>query len=145
MSKKTIIVLPNDFFFTEVKKCLQEDKLVEIVVQGNSMRPFLNNGERILLKSIKNRALKTGDIVLAEFDSGYVLHRIVKKRKEYFVLAGDGNLSQKEQVTGESAIAFIPISSISRIAGLAWYFLRPLRCVVHKIYNYVNRLKKKRR
>ena len=58
---------------------------------GRSMRPFLRSGEDLMRIEVRTDArLKAGDVVLYRRKSGrYVLHRIVKVRKEDYVLCGD--------------------------------------------------------
>lgn len=58
---------------------------------GRSMRPFLRSGEDLMRIEARGEArLKAGDVVLYRRKSGrYVLHRIVKVRKEDYVLCGD--------------------------------------------------------
>lgn len=58
---------------------------------GRSMRPFLRSGEDLMRIQARGEArLKAGDVVLYRRKSGrYVLHRIVKVRKEDYVLCGD--------------------------------------------------------
>ena len=143
MENKAFVVLPNALFFTEVKRHLQERKSVGITVKRNSMYPFLKNGQQVLLRPLHDMRIKTGDIVLAEIESGYVLHRVVKKNERFVTLAGDGNLYQKERADRDKVMAAVPTSPLRRIAGLTWYVLRPLRRIAYKIYaSWIKPIKK---
>lgn len=58
---------------------------------GRSMRPFLRSGEDLMrIEARADHRMKVGDVVLYRRKSGkYVLHRIVRVRKEDYVLCGD--------------------------------------------------------
>lgn len=63
---------------------------------GDSMNPLIRQGRDLLVISKANDRLKKYDVPLYKRDSGqYVLHRILKVRKEDYVTCGD-NRWQKE-------------------------------------------------
>ena len=122
---------------------LLEDKSVQIRIKGNSMLPFLRNGDHVELARTKKNEYKIGDVVLARWKDGYVLHRIVFKGKKYFYLTGDNNLFQVESVIPESVIAGvitghreghpIEVKGITfRFKGVCWFLLRPFRWILIK-------------
>ena len=138
--------LPNDVFFKEVQHFLRNGREVTIYVQGGSMRPFLENGDKVLLTPPFNHGkIGRGSIVLARTSIGIVLHRVVRIRKQGFILAGDANAYQVEQTTREDVIAIvkavwrkeqrIDIDSF-RIRAIAWlwYLVRPLRGGLLRVY-----------
>lgn len=84
MEKKILSkrIIPNDLFFEQVKERLNAGQKVKIPVAGKSMEPFLQNGDLVVLKKFEEKDLINGKIVLAYFNNAYVLHRVVKIKKE---------------------------------------------------------------
>ena len=109
---------------------------------GRSMRPFLRSGEDLMRIEARGEArLKAGDVGLYRRRSGrYVLHRIVKVRKEDYVLCGD-NCWQLEpgirdhQILGKLT-AVIRQGREQDVTGFGyrlkvnlWWVIYPLRAV----------------
>ena len=46
------VQIPNSQFFALAKQLLQEGKKIEITVKGNSMRPFLSDGETVVVTPV---------------------------------------------------------------------------------------------
>lgn len=77
-----------------IKEALDNDKVCKINVFGTSMEPFLFNGDNVTLKRVSK--YKKNDVILYIRKNGqFVLHRINKVKKDYFVLLGD-NQSRRE-------------------------------------------------
>lgn len=67
------------------------EKVLQITVNGDSMRPALNSGDRLWIRFAK-RSPCLGEIVLFYTGNGYVVHRVVKRLKSgRLVTKGDGN------------------------------------------------------
>ena len=138
------LTIPNKSFFKAVEDYLIEGKSIQIKVKGNSMLPFLFNGDNIELSKIEKGACKIGEVVLAKWKDGYVLHRVIFKGRKRFYLVGDNNLFQIERINPESVIArvisahregsSIDIQKIGpRIKGICWFLLRPFRWIMIKL------------
>ncbi|MGO1595153.1 MAG: S24 family peptidase [Sphingobacterium sp.] len=137
-------IIPNRPYFQEVVRLLAEDKHVRIPVKGKSMRPFLNEGDLVVLAPFTGGDIALGSVVLGRHRGGVVLHRLIGRGAGRVTLAGDGNLVQNEQINVEDILA-IAISATppsgpfelgttrSRLKGLAWYYLRPVRRVYVKM------------
>lgn len=138
--------VPNAPFFKEVEHLLWNNMKVIIYVQGGSMRPFLRNGDKILLVPVTSCTLSEGMIVLAHTSAGVLLHRIVhmRKDKDEIRLAGDANSRQTECITRKHIIGvadkawrgerLLPVNSFSRrVLAFLWYLLRPFRGYILKI------------
>lgn len=98
--------LPNDIFFAEVERLLSDGKNVILTVQGNSMRPFIRSGRtKAVLSSCNPAMLKKGDTVLFRYRGHHILHRIIKRTNDDFVLAGDGNYKRTETCRTEDIVA----------------------------------------
>ncbi len=147
--------IPNELFFQEAKELLGEGKKVSLYVQGNSMRPFLRNGDKVLLSSASSRRIKKGAIVLARSSMGIVLHRIVRVDANNCLLAGDAHSKQIEKASIADVIGIvvgahrygkeIRLNSLhKRFLSFLWRILRPLRGVVFKCCDvfHINKIKK---
>lgn len=87
--------ISNDTLLPVAISFLNEGKTVMLNAKGNSMRPFIKDGEKVLLERCQK--YKTNDIVLAHLPNGmYVLHRIDSLTNSIVTLMGDGNLQGKE-------------------------------------------------
>lgn len=85
----------NDIFFPIVISMLNNGKTVIFTSKGKSMRPFIEDGDIILLE--KSASYEKGDIVLAHLPtSQFVLHRIISISHSIVTLMGDGNTFGQE-------------------------------------------------
>lgn len=139
----TIVEVPNELLFTEVKKILALGRCATFRVKGNSMRLFLESGrDTVKIKSVAPDAIKTGDVVLACIPTSgqYVLHRVIRRTGSRLVLMGDGNIKGTEECRDEDvvgrAVAFYrkgrnkPDSTSSmkwQCYSALWLRLKPLR------------------
>jgi len=140
------IHIENDLLFEQVLSYLQQGKGVFIPIKGKSMRPFLREGDKVLLESVDHKALSRGMIVLAKMDGKWLLHRVVRLGQSHVSLTGDANVAIHE------AVAYSDIKAIAialkregkeynlndkwrLFVGLVWYRMRPIRRVTTKIFN----------
>ncbi|MGE8427231.1 MAG: S24 family peptidase [Sphingobacterium sp.] len=139
-------VISNEDYFAEVKRILAEGKEVRIRIKGNSMLPFIKDGDAVLLRAYQGEHLALGSNILAKDKNKFVFHRFVGKKNDVYVLAGDGNLVLREYVgaTDIIAIAYLhypqaggEVINIDRkwvkFRGLVWYHIRLLRRVLTKL------------
>lgn len=147
--KKTRII-SNDLYFTEVQRMLDEGKEVRIRIKGGSMRPFIQDGDSVLLLAYSGGVLLPGSNLLAKHQGKYVFHRYVGRKNGQIILAGDGNLVLKEYIDPTDIIAVAsvhyPQQSVeeinlnyrwARLRGLTWYRIRLLRRIVAKLKRMV--------
>ena len=100
------IVIPNEILFAEVERQVSEGCNAEIFAKGNSMRPFIRSDRtRICLSPCDTSLLQPGDVVLFRYRGHHVMHRIINRNGDEFVLAGDGNCGQIEHCTSEDIVA----------------------------------------
>ncbi len=139
-------IIANEDYFAEVQRMLDQGKEVRIRIKGGSMRPFIEDGDTVVLQAYQGEPLALGSNVLAKDRDKYVFHRFVGKKNGQFVLAGDGNLVLREYVDKTAIVAVASmhyrndslkgkaIDSIgARLAGLAWYHIRLLRRIIAKL------------
>ena len=140
-----IRVISNEDYFAEVQRILRDGKEVRIRVKGNSMRPFIKDGDTVLLGEYSGPPLPLGSNILAKDKDKFVFHRFVGKKNGQYILAGDGNLVLREYIAEADIIAIAYMHypknkelSIAihrpwaRLRGLVWYYMRLLRRIVIK-------------
>ena len=85
----TIKTIPTEEYFARVKQQLSENGQAFVRVTGNSMQPLLHN-LRDGVAIVPPGEIHIGDIVLFDRQNGrYALHRVIRKRKKGFTMAGD--------------------------------------------------------
>lgn len=124
------------------EKILAEDGKLIYSTKGNSMHPMIREGRnRVVIKPVTGR-LKLLDIPLYKRKNGqYVLHRIIRVRKNDYVLCGDNQYIPEygisdDQIIGVLAAVFCngreePVDSFKwRAFALVWFLLFPLRAFI---------------
>lgn len=121
------IVLPNQQFFQWAEQMLQEGQNVELAVKGQSMRPFLRDGETVTIVPVTDdTSLKEGMIILARTEKGIVImHRIFRMEGDRILMKGDGNILQTEWVKRGDVLGMA--ESVCR-QGRAVSLYTPLKC-----------------
>ena len=93
--------MPSPYKFEEI---LDKDGELVFTNVGYSMYPLIRQREDIL-KIVKTDDFKKGDIVLYKSHvDHYVLHRILKIKKDKIILAGDYNYFKDKPITKESVL-----------------------------------------
>lgn len=144
-----VLRVANNIFFKEVKQYLSEGKEVLFTINGNSMRPFLTHGDKVLIYPLQSRDLSYGKIILAKSSYGYVLHRLVWKNKDKIWLAGDNNLVQLEEVNKEDVLGAVKYAVVDGnnvdvhsfwqlFMALIWFLIRPIRLALFKFKKIFN-------
>lgn len=105
-NKKEIIL---DEFMPIVKEKLEMGGEVQLRAAGNSMYPLFRHGKDLVtLKKAEKDTLKKYDMILYQRDDKtYVLHRIVGRGKEGYVLRGDNQYVNEYPVREDQIIAKI--------------------------------------
>lgn len=139
-------IIPNDILLTSAEELLAEGHDVEMLVKGNSMRPYLENEkDSVLLRKMDSVAV--GDVILARIaPKTYVMHRVWSIDGNRITLMGDGNLRgrefcRKEDVIG-TVICFLKADGrkITPGKGKVWRALLPFRRYIlyaHKCYKKI--------
>ncbi len=93
--------MPSQIKFEEV---LEKDNELFFTNVGYSMYPLIRQREDIL-HIVKTNNVKKGDIILykSEVDH-YVLHRILKIKKDKIICAGDYNYFKDKPITNEQVL-----------------------------------------
>ena len=90
-----------------IEQCLQELGYAVVPVRGTSMWPLLKEGKtRVQVEAKEGKQVRKGDIVLYRRKNGtLVLHRIIKVEYDTFLVCGDHQWKQMEQVQEEQILA----------------------------------------
>ena len=90
-----------------IEQCLQELGYAVVPVRGTSMWPLLKEGKtRVQVEVKEEKQVRKGDIVLYRRKDGtLVLHRIIKVEEDTFLVCGDHQWKQMEQVQEEQILA----------------------------------------
>ena len=92
------------------KEKIAKDKEFRLKVFGNSMKPFIKDGDIIGVKKVDYKGISIGDVILYYVDKKVFAHRILYKRRrdggEFLIVKGDfvGSFDfkvQPEQVLGK--------------------------------------------
>lgn len=138
----------NPALFQHIFSVLQQGKQVIFYVKGNSMYPFLqNNSDRVLLRQPCQEELVPGAIVLFRYGEQYLLHRIIRKENDFFVMRGDNcKLTQCEIVHSKKIVGIVKrvirqnktyIDSTSYIYRLYSFFLIKFPLLNRKLCHYI--------
>ena len=86
---------------------LSEGKSVTVTARGNSMRPMLCDlRDRLTLSPCKAETLSVGDVIMYKRDDGnIVVHRIVEKDGDNFILMGDCQAYKERDIRPDQVLA----------------------------------------
>ena len=80
-----------------------------MTVFGNSMSPFIRNGDLLTLSPIEDRKPEVGDIVAYEQarNQKLIIHRLIRKEKNWFVMKGDNCQDEDEGVPDSHLLGIV--------------------------------------
>lgn len=146
-------LLDTQEFLDTVCQMLAEGRTnVPVPVTGNSMVPFLHNGDMVFL-STPDSPLKKGDILLYQRSSGrYILHRLYKIcRDGSLVMVGDAQQSL-ELLPSQDQVRARVVSAVHKgkpcppnslrwwLYRHVWLWLRPFRHILMRLKGKLNAL-----
>ncbi len=68
---------------------IQSGGNIWLTIVGNSMFPFIMDGDRVLIKDEDFEKLKCGDVITYRINNNYITHRIIHKFNGYLLTKGD--------------------------------------------------------
>ena len=147
-------IVDNDILIPEIRAILLEGRDVRFTPSGVSMRPFIEGGkDAVILRHMPS--VRVGDICLCDLGTRYVLHRVIAVTPDpssltahpsLITLQGDGILLATEQCLASDVIGTVIRIETPRgrrkplTRGRLWFYLRPLRRYLLKIYRHVIKL-----
>lgn len=89
-----------------IKSFVSADKQVIITATGDSMRPFLRDGEdKVVLCRLKTSPKKNDVLFYLRDDGTYVLHRVFQVKNGGYVMLGDAQLTPEYGIADRHIIA----------------------------------------
>jgi signal peptidase I len=120
--------IPNNIFFDEVARLIEQGEAVTISVRGTSMTPFLRDGrDRVVLTPFSDEDLVRGAVVLFRYRDRHLLHRIIKRTGEQIKIQGDA-LFTTEAATVSDVVAVVkaivrPSGHTIRSGSVGWRYM----------------------
>ena len=104
---KIIKALPTETYFSLVRKQLEESGQAYVRVTGISMQPLLCH-LRDGVVIVPPEQIRRGDIVLFDRKNGrYALHRVIRKRKSGFDMAGDNQWFMEKDLPYDQIVGVV--------------------------------------
>lgn len=132
-----------------IKESLKSGIAVPLTVTGSSMMPILKPQRDIVwLEYCDMNQIKKGDILLFERSNGKpVLHRVRKIKNDVLIMNGDA-LCFTETIEKTQVIACVKKfernkkmfncdSKAIKLWNMMWYFTRPVRPILKKLYSFL--------
>lgn len=99
-------IISNAVMFSQIEDIIAQGESAQLLVKGYSMRPFIRNGrDSVKLAPCVAEELQVGDVILFRYKGQHVMHRIVSRGDNDFVMAGDGNYKLEERCTSTDIVA----------------------------------------
>jgi signal peptidase len=99
-------MLIDDQTFTLLKQTIEKERWLELPASGNSMFPFIRQGNICRFVPLESHSLKKGDILLYCTQEGQlIVHRFVgfkhQEERRLLLLKGDSNLGLDQPIVEE--------------------------------------------
>lgn len=98
------MILSVEKSWEEVIWLLKHGHLVKINLSGYSMFPYLNPGNKVIIKQVNFDEIKVGDIIAFKSNNLSVLHRVIKKNNNHIFCKGDFMLLPDNKISQEDII-----------------------------------------
>ena len=140
---------------TTFEEIIQRDGKLIYTNKGDSMMPLIKQGRDLLVIEKTHGKLKKYDIPLYKRDNGqYVLHRILKVRKNDYVICGDNRWSKETGITDRHIIGVltalvrggeeVPLDTRKyRLYTHLWCDFFPIRAVILRMQSVRRRVRRK--
>ncbi len=137
------------------EEILEKDGRLVYSNVGDSMLPLIRQGRDLLVIERPRGRLKKYDVPLYRRDSGkYVLHRVLKVRRDDYVICGDNRWAKETGITDRHVIGVltavvragkeIPVTDRRyRLYVHLWCDLFPLRAFILKGIHFLKRKRKR--
>lgn len=119
--------IANRELFAIVRDTLLEGKSVRVAVNGQSMLPFFRSGSTITMRPVREEDIRKYNVVMADAEHAFVVHRIIEVGDDIVTLLGDGNIYGTEQVTRDKIYGVVDCSPRHLFFAKIWLWLRPVR------------------
>lgn len=125
-----------------IKELLEDNQSVKFKISGTSMLPFFKHQETLVTLEKKDVYNKY-DAVLYQANDAFILHRIIKVDREFYLSCGDA-LKKIELVDKNNVLGYVSmfenkgkiINSNNKTYMFkvkTWYYLKPFRHLLLKL------------
>jgi signal peptidase I len=127
--KESVLVAPNIEVLELIDELLGEGKIVRLRIRGRSMLPFLRDGlEQVDLSTPLDREITPGALVLFRYNGTFILHRLIRRKKNKLMIIGDNVYGSKEIIAIEQVIGIVrkiiyPSGKELRTDSIRWKIL----------------------
>jgi signal peptidase I len=95
-------MLINEQVFQLLKSTIRKEGWLDLPAYGNSMYPFIQQGDLCRFVLVDPTLLKKGDVILFYSQTGQLIaHRFIRIHQSFFLLKGDTNTSYDLPVEAE--------------------------------------------
>ncbi|HEX2946628.1 MAG TPA: S24/S26 family peptidase [Clostridia bacterium] len=139
--------------FPAISELLKNNQKVRLTVTGDSMVPFLReNTDSVELSSAAFKDLRFGQITLIKRDNGlYILHRLVRKKKDCFYIAGDAQIYIEGPLFPNHLVAVVtnvwrgdrcisPSNLLWQTLSFIWWLRFPAKYILYRPYKLLRKL-----
>jgi signal peptidase I len=75
-----------------LRESINKNGWLKVRLKGKSMRPFLNDGEILIVSRVLPEDISVGNIILYSSDTGIVCHRVFRKEDNGFEIKPDAGI-----------------------------------------------------
>lgn len=131
--------LPLDEALAKMDSLFSEKKKISVEAKGNSMIPFIYDGDKVVLERLtKGRKIRRGDVLFYLKGDDWAISRVVKVQSpKRYIMCGDAQ-TRRETLRRSDVAAVVcdvkgPKSSVStdsfgwRAASALWRLAKPIR------------------
>ncbi|MCX8128935.1 MAG: S24/S26 family peptidase [Clostridia bacterium] len=142
-----VVELSSARIFPLINELLDSGSSVRITVTGTSMYPFLRNSvDSVELSHTDFKNLHRGDIILVHTDNKeYILHRVVRKEKDYLYICGDAQKHMDGPIYPRNIRALVTAvwregkrikhdNFLWKLLSSTWLYLLPFRAFIINAY-----------
>lgn len=113
--------------FSVVRDMLLEGSTVTVNVKGQSMLPFFLSGSKVTIRPIQSADFQKYNVVFADNNGHFVIHRIIAVDSQSVTLLGDGNVVGTETMPLSKVYGIIDCSALHLFFAKLWLWMRPAR------------------
>lgn len=138
------VKIENDAFIKLTCDALNQNQTITFKVKGISMWPFYQHQKTSVTLSKKDD-YQVFDVVLARYQDRYVLHRILKRKDQTYMLRGDGAIL-REHISFDDIIGYVYSHENKRntLESSKWYRLKVFLWVFNPFRRILIRLLRKK-
>ena len=130
-----------------IEDVLQREGVFVGTTSGNSMLPlFRDRKDTVIIKKVVNE-LKKYDVVLYRSNGNYVLHRILGKNNDGYIIRGDNCVDYEYGITDSDIIGvlceFYRNDKHYNVTDKTYKVYSVLRCGMNKVISFLRKIRRR--